>query len=440
MPFYLSIAFKNIFRDLRRSITLGINYFFITILLLFVFAITQGVKKNITRNVLTSTAGHVTVSGEYIVNGRTYQGIQQYPAIDSIANATFNGTTVITRYSMSSAVYYKGISKRLSFTGINASSDNGYKNQIMVNDTGWSNFIREPNAVLIPLSIAEYFGLSVNDELLISTRSRLGAFNTGTIKVAGIFTSGNYFLKDLVISHFNFLQRLDLADLSTASKMFIYFDNPVDIDSKRAVLLDKLNEAGFVANKPANNNDALNAVSAASPRYKVLPGDVNQKRLTLSTADEVTGIVSQVTGAINGLGIFVAAIMLFIISVSIFINMRMTINDRMLEIGTLRAIGCEQNTIVKLFIAENVLLSLLFIGAGIVCGLILMTLGSTLITLPSNGTLGLFLNQGHPVFEPTILQISFILVILTFFTTLFSYFPARYGGRIKVVDALNKTN
>ncbi|HMA64663.1 MAG: hypothetical protein ACM31E_03470, partial [Fibrobacterota bacterium] len=104
MPFYLSIAFKNIFRDLRRSITLGINYFFITILLLLVFSITQGVKKNITRNVLTSTAGHVTVSGEYIVNGRTYQGIQQYPEIDSIAKAAFGGTTVITRYSMSSAV------------------------------------------------------------------------------------------------------------------------------------------------------------------------------------------------------------------------------------------------------------------------------------------------------------------------------------------------
>jgi ABC-type antimicrobial peptide transport system permease subunit len=120
--------------------------------------------------------------------------------------------------------------------------------------------------------------------------------------------------------------------------------------------------------------------------------------------------------------------------------MRMTINDRMLEIGTLRAIGCEQNTIVKLFIAENVLLSLLFISAGIVGGLILMTLGSTLVTLPSNGTIGLFLNQGHPVFEPTILHISFILVILTFFTTVFSYFPARYGGRIQVVTALNKTN
>ncbi|HMA65414.1 MAG: ABC transporter permease, partial [Fibrobacterota bacterium] len=325
-------------------------------------------------------------------------------------------------------------------TGINASSDNGYKNQIMVNDTGWNNFIRDPNAVLIPLSIAEYFGLSVNDELLISTRSRLGAFNTGTIKVAGIFTSGNYFLKDLVISHFNFLQKLDLADLSTASKMFIYFDKPVDINLKRNILLDKLNKAGFIANKPASSNDALNAVSAASPRYKVQPGDVNQKRLTLSTADEVTGIVSQVTGAINGLGIFVAAIMLFIISVSIFINMRMTINDRMLEIGTLRAIGCEQNTIVKLFIAENVLLNLLFIGAGIVSGLILMTLGSTLITLPSNGTIGLFLNQGHPVFEPTILHIVFIFAILTFFTTLFSYFPARYGGKIQIVTALNKTN
>jgi ABC-type antimicrobial peptide transport system permease subunit len=275
---------------------------------------------------------------------------------------------------------------------------------------------------------------------LIATRSRFGAFNTGTIQVCGIYKTGNYFLKDLVICHFNFLQSLDLADSVTASKMYIFFDDIKGADKKRDLLVAKLQNAGFTAIKPASRDDALNAVSAASPRYKVQDESVNQKRLTLATADEVTGIVSQVTGTINGIGLFIAAIMLFIISFSIFINMRMTINERMQEIGTLRAIGAERSDIVGLFIVENVFLSVLFVCAGIVAGFVLVGVFSTVVTFPADGVLGLFINNGHFVLQPTLPAILFILVTLVSFTALFSYFPARHGGRVPAVVALNKTN
>jgi putative ABC transport system permease protein len=440
MPFYYSLALKNIFRDRRRSFTLGINYFFVAALLLLVFSITQGVKKNISENVIASSAGHITISGEYIVKGRTYQGIRDYPRLDSVVHAAFLQARTVMRYTVSSAVYSRGISKRLSFVGINVDSDNGLRDQIAVTSGSWDDFVKQPNAVIMPQSVATYFGVKMDDELVVAARSRFGAFNTGTVQVRGIYGTGNYFLREQVISHFDFTRALDLAEPGTASKCFIFFKDIRGVAQKRDRLLVLLNHAGFVAIKPASGNDALNAVSAASPRYKVQDESVNQTRLTLATIDEVTGIVSKVVAAVNGLGLFVAAVMLFIIAVSIFINMRMTISERIQEIGTLRAIGAERGDVVAMFITETVFLSLVFIAGGIIFGMVLVGLFSTIVAFSAEGTLGLFLNKGHFVLQPTIAAIAGIVTALAAMTALFSYFPARNGGKIPAAVALNKAN
>jgi ABC-type lipoprotein release transport system permease subunit len=440
MPYYLAIAFKNIFRDRKRSFTLGINYFFISFLLLLVFSVTTGLKTNITSNVLTSTAGHITIAGEYIVNGRTYQGIKDYPKISRIVTRSFPDARVITRYALSSAVYYKDLSKRLSFTGIDLTTDRGLKDQISCDENAWKKFEERSNYVIIPESVAKYFGLTIDDEILVATRTRKGAFNTATIKIAGVYTTGNYFLREMIISQFGFLQSLDLSDSTIASKMFLFFDSPRAAREYRGQLIESLGKTGFVATKPSDNNDALNAVSAASPRYKVEDTTLTQTRLTLATADEVTGIVSQVITAVNSSGLFIAAVMLFIISVSIFINMRMTINERMQEIGTLRAMGAEQGDIIRLFVMENVFLSLLFTLIGFCAALFIIFLFSTFIPVPADGTMGLFVNRGRIVLQPTVPAAIFITFALVAFTMLFSFFPARRGGKIPPVVALSTTN
>ena len=440
MPYYMAIAFKNIFRDRKRSFTLGINYFFIAFLLLLVFSVTTGLKTNITTNVLTSTAGHITIAGEYIVNGRTYQGIRNYQKISRIVKKSFPDARIITRYTLSSAVYYKDLSKRLTFTGIDLATDRGLQDQISCDEDAWRKFEERENSVIIPESVARYFGLTVDDEILVATRTRKGAFNTATIQIAGIYTTGNYFLREMIISRFGFLQSLDLSDTTIASKMFLFFNSPRMAGEYRDQLIASLGGNNFIANKPADNNDALNAVAAASPRYKVEDSTLNQTRLTLATADEVTGIVSQVVTAVNSSGLFIAAIMLFIISVSIFINMRMTINERMQEIGTLRAMGAEQGDIIRLFITENVFLSLLFTLTGFCAALFVMFLFMTVIPLPAEGTMGLFVNRGRIVLQPTFPAASFIAVTLVAFTMLFSFFPARRGGKIPPVVALSTSN
>jgi hypothetical protein len=149
--------------------------------------------------------------------------------------------------------------------------------------------------------VAIYFGIKNADELLLATRSRFGAFNTGTVQVRGIYKTGNYFLREKIISRFDFIRDLDLADKGTASTTYLFFNDIRGISAQRDRLLVSLTAGGFIAEKPAGGNDALSAVASASPRNTNQDESVNQTRLTLSTIDEVTGIVTKVVAAIGSI-------------------------------------------------------------------------------------------------------------------------------------------
>lgn len=437
MPYYLNLAFKNVFRQKKRSFTLGVNYFVVALLLLLIFSFSEGVKKNFSGNLVSVAAGHVTISGETVTKGKTLLGIADYPVAIQALQEEFGDTIrVLARYKLTSTVYNRGLSKSLSFQGINPTVDTALKDQLNFQSGSWDAFLEAPNGVLISRVTAEYLELKQDDELVISTRTRFGAFNTGTVKVTGIYDSANYFVQDIVVTHFDFLQSLDLNEKTSASNLFVYFDDGKDFAAKRDRVLPRLEAAGFQVSKPATGAEAISVVAAASPQYKMLGEDVNEKRLTVATVDEVISLLSQAQAAVNGAGLFLASILLFIIAISIFINMRMTISDRIQEIGTLRAIGTDIRDIVLMLVAENVFLATVFVGSGLLAGLVVVFGVSNLLTLPPAGMLSLFLDGGHLVLVPTVASILTILLSTLVFTAFFSFFPARHGGKVKAAVAL----
>lgn len=439
MALYMNMALKNVFRQKKRSFTLGINYAIVTFILVLLFSFSQGARVNITSNLVRASAGHITVSGQYVVGGRVFQGVLRYPQVEQTARRTLGqDISVLPRYIVRSALYHRGLSKRVAFTGIDTGLEQGFRDQIRFLKGSWQEFVENKNAVVMPAEIAEYFELDYNDEVLISTRTRFGAFNTATLKVKGIYETGNFFIQSQLLAHFAFLQGLDLADRNAASALYIYLPNTAGLQDKRDQLVRALNLEGFEAKKPRDENSALAAVTAASPRYEMDKRGIDRIELTVATINEVLGIVRTVLNAVNAVGTLIAAIMLFIIAVSIFINMRMSINERLREIGTMRTIGVEARGVTGLFVLENILLALIFTLAGVVVALLVVLVLRTAVPLPASGNLGLFLNRGRLSLVPRALDILLIFAVITGFTALFSFFPARRGGRIRPVEALTK--
>jgi putative ABC transport system permease protein len=439
MEHFIGIALKNIFRQKKRSFTLGVNYAIVTLILVLLFSFSQGARINIFNSLTKASAGHITITGRYAKDGRVYAGIQRTPEIAAAVKTTLGeDAKVLPRYQVQSALYFGGLSKRLSFAGIDTAIDDMFEPQLRFIAGSWDEFAADPNGVAVPKDTAEYFGLQFGDEVVISTRTRFGAFNTGILKVRGIYVTENYFAQSLMFTHFEFLRNLDLAETDSSTSLYLYLSSTKGLGEKRDKLSAVLLAGGFEPSSPKDNSEAIAAVSSASTKYEDDKEGRDRVMLKLTTIDEALGIVGTVLAAVNAVGALIAAIMLFVIAVSIFINLKMSISERLREIGTLRAMGVESGGVASLFIFESVILAFVFSALGALIAIIIAGLFRYVIVLPAGGEIGLFLDAGHLVLVPRIADVVSIIVVIMGFSALFSYFPARKGGKIPPVEALTK--
>jgi putative ABC transport system permease protein len=434
------LAVKNVFRSRKRSVTLGANYAIVSFILVALFAFARGASTNVSTSIVRASAGHITISGQYAKDGRIYGGLERVPEIEAIAARTLGpGATTLPRYLLMSMVYNKGLSKRLNFTGIDSTTDTGFRGQMKFSSGSWEAWAAEPNGVALPADIASYFGIALGDELVVSARTRFGAFNTGILKVSGVYSSDNYFMGGLVLVHLPFLRSLDLAGADSATNMYVYLPSTAGLTAKRAALSDALAAAGFEVSRPTSDTEAIAAVSAASVKYEVDKEGRDREMLKLSTIDEVLGIVRSILGAVSAVGALVAAIMLFVIAVSIFINLRMSVNERLREIGTMRAIGVDASSVTSLFVMESAGLALVSAGIGAVLGALACLAFRYAVPMPPDPNLSIFLSSDRLVLEPNLGDMAALVAAITVFAAAFSFFPARRGGRIRPVEALNST-
>jgi putative ABC transport system permease protein len=437
---FIALAFKNVFRNPKRSFTLGANYAIVTFILTALLAFSRGASTNVSTSIVRASAGQITISGQYALGGKIYNGMLRAPDIEKLAKQTLGeGTVVLPRYLVQSAVYYKGLSKRLSFTGIEADRDTGLRDQMRFSTGTWADWSADASGVVLPEDVASYFGIANGEEIVVSTRTRFGAFNTGILKVRGIYSTDNYFMRGLVLVHLPFLRNLDLAPADSVTAMYLYLPGNGKPAAAREALSLALASSGFEVSRPKNDTEAVSAVSAASIKYEADKEDRDRIMLKLSTIDEVLGIVRSIVGAVNALGGLVAAVMLFVIIASIFINLRMSVNERLREIGTMRAIGVESGGVTALFVLEASILAAMFSLAGSVLGALVSLLVRAALSFPPGGNLAILLSSGHLSLQPMPGDMALVVLMITLFAAIFSWLPARRGGRISPVDALTKT-
>lgn len=440
MASFIGLAFKNVFRQKKRSFTLGVNYAVVAFILMLLMAFSRGATQNITASLANSSAGHITITGQFAAKGKIYNGLLRTDEIIAGVRKTFGeDVRVLTRYSIRSTAYFRGLSKRLSFSGIDTKTDVSLGDQATFSAGSWRDFASDPNGVAVPKDIAEYFGLTIGDELVLSTRTRFGAFNTGILVVRGIYTSDNYFARDLMLTHFDFLRSLDLAEADASTSVYVYLPRSDKLADKRDLLASTLSKAGFDVSSPKTDNEAIAAITAASTRYEEDKEGRDRVMLKLATLDEVLGIVRTALAAVNGVGAFIALVMLFVIAVSIFINLRMTINERLREIGTMRAMGVEASLVTTLFVTESVLLAIMFSVAGAGLAAIVAIIMRYGPTFPPGGNLGIFLDRGRLALSPGFDAMLGVVAVIALFAAFFSFFPARRGGAVPPVEALTKT-
>jgi putative ABC transport system permease protein len=131
---------------------------------------------------------------------------------------------------------------------------------------------------------------------------------------------------------------------------------------------------------------------------------------------------------------FVGTVLVVIVILSAAIVMTMAVSERTREIGTLRAIGTRPSGVLRMFLAEGIVIALAGCAAGTVLALIvraILNASGIVLPPPPGGT------HGMPIdvkFYPLAYAAGLAAMVLTM--TIASYFPARRASRISIVDAL----
>ncbi|NBW82669.1 ABC transporter permease, partial [bacterium] len=289
----------------------------------------------------------------------------------------------------------------------------------------------KPNTVLIFAGQAKKLGVDVGDTLTFITEANGGQANSVDLSVVAIARDMGF------LSNFStFVPRQTVLDLDrrgndTTGAVWIYLKDINRSDEVRKQLVDVLGKAGF-------------NILEHDPRpfffkfQKIVSQDWRGLRLDLTTWDDEVSFINWIVTSLNGLSVFLVAILGLIIATGIANSMWMTVRERTKEIGTLRAIGMQKNQVRRLFMLEAAFLGLGGALFGSLLGALIVN-GVNLAQLPiTNNGLRVFLMTDVVHLSLKFSHVIIAIIFMPLLTAFAAFYPSQKASQMRPVQALNQ--
>jgi putative ABC transport system permease protein len=404
----LMLSLRNVFRNKRRTfITLISIVTAMTAIIVFGGFIEfsfQGLRETTVRTQL----GHFQIT----LNGYNADGIaspQKYLLSDPEA---------IER-RIGSLPHVETVTRRLSASGLASTGERTLSARIIgvmpEREEAFSSFetiVRgqqldrdTPDGGVIGNELAKSLGAAVGDTVTLLTTTVNGVVNAIDFEVVGIARTGSKEYDSVFVKlPLPLVQRL--LDTHGVEKVIVLLD-----------------DTGVL---PAVEPALARMVGEASPALEYRRWD--------QLADFYQGVVNLYTGIFNLVSVILGIVVLF----SIANTMSMSVFERVREIGTLRAIGQTRAGIMRLFLAEGVVI-------GILGGIVGLAVASTVAyAINTSGGIAIGappgMSRGYTAYillVPGVLAYSFALTLIV--STLSAFYPAWVAARLEIVEALQHT-
>jgi ABC-type lipoprotein release transport system permease subunit len=407
MKLLLKLAWRNIFRNKRRTIIAGIAIGIGLTSLIYVDALFVGMKVSIIKEATASFLGQ----GQIHRDGyrETQEVDKTINDIDKLVNKLKNDNRIdkFTLRTFSLGMVNSPSNVRpMMLVGIDSEEE---KYLSRIDDAILKgSFFKGNNQrdIIIGKKFAEILEVGVGDRIVITvSQAKTEEFSQEMFKVSGIFYFNNpEFDKGIAFIRINKAQKM-LNIGNRAHEIALKFKN---IDKKN---IDKLS---FWKEYSQDGNEALSWM-------KLLP--------QLKIVFEMTN-----------LSIFIIGLILFAVIALVIINsLFMSIFERMFEFGVLKAVGTGAFNIAKLIILESSSLAILSIGMGIIGGFILTYIYSkTGIDYTGIEMMGVTIqNILYPVIQ--IRQFITYPIIVFFLTSIIGIYPAIYAAKMSPSEAMRKS-
>lgn len=257
----------------------------------------------------------------------------------------------------------------------------------------------DPMGIIIGEGLARNLGIDVGDSVVLLANTASRGINAVEVQVRGLF--------------------------STVTKSYDDSALRMPIDTAQQLLRTQGAHVWVVL-----LNDTEQTDSVLRRLNSKLPSDEFQIVPWYDLADFYNKTVTLFTKQIHGIRLIIAVIILL----SITNTMTMSVMERIGEIGTSMALGVKRIGIMRLFVSEGMLVGCLGGLAGVLLGLLLAHVISSIgIPMPpppgmARGYIGQILVTQDIALE------SLVLAVVT--TLAASIYPAWRAGRMQIVDAL----
>jgi len=411
MKKFIKLAWRNIWRNWRRTILTSLAVAFGMISIIFTYSYIEGVSESIYRTLIETELGHVKiVSREFLRLERVMpreQLVYNAQGIEAGISSLPGISTVTERIKFRLILSSEDKNEPCLGVGINPEQEKNLFDlrQHLIE----GSYLEESSAeMLIGDGLAQKLGVSIGDELLAVTTDINYSTYALTFKVAGIFKTGFTFM-DKNFGYIPIEKAQEMLDCDGAAhEILLLLDDPETARKISSEILTFLEKNGL--------EGTLTAVAWLDSFFITYLPFAN---------------------------IAVSSILLIIMLISALVilnTMLMAVVERTHEIGVIKSMGMRNGGVVALILVEATYIGLLgvFIGGLIGSGLSLLAQNTGLNFTRMMEKMEFEIAFFSPIIYPKFtLGILLGAAVFCLATTLFAaIYPARKASRMEPVEAL----
>jgi len=435
-----SIAIKNLLREKKRSFLLATAIAFGILIVTVIDGFAGAFMQNVSENFADIAAGHIFVSGaEQTESGKDLQVIRD----DAILMDVLRKTGIPSRYvskrsTAQGSLIFESRKSQTRIQGVDFSSETYLRDRLVL-VKGSFEAMGDKQGLILSEQTARKLNVEVGDRLLFQLATLTGQQNVGEFSLAAITPDNGLMSGFSCYANMAYLN--ELLDLKSGEYMSfgVYLPSLAGMDgyadrfraelSTRAQVKEKTKKTGMES-------------MGGGPMSMFFGGKAKETwtgvRYNVTTLNDMLSAVQQIVNVLNGVSLGVLLVLFLIIMVGILNTFRMTMYERIREIGTMRAIGMQRPQVRNLFLLEALFLSLAGAVVGLVAAALVMAVLS-LFNLGMDTPMFMLLKKGHLSFRVPIGQAAGNIVIIAVLTLLAALIPARAAARLRPAQALRTT-
>lgn len=375
----LSIALRNLLASRSRTYFLATALFLVTLLMVALMSLTQGITDNMIRATTSVSSGHLNIGGFY----KTTQSdapplITKVTELKALVRETLPdavrvidrqrgwGKVIADQGSLQAGINGVEFDEEQSlFSVISLAPMGDYKETTTTPDKIVGDFAGvKKGGIILFASQAKRMKLDVGDAVTLRAETGRGQVNTADSTVVAI-------ARDLgpLSGWATFVSKETVANLyqlkpDVSGAIQIYLD---DIE-KSDDAMNRLRAAMLAKGYPLMDHES----NPFFMKFQTVMGeDWTGQKYDITTWRDEASFLTYILAGISSVSFLLLSLLTVIIAVGIMNTMYIAVRERTREIGTLRAIGMGRAGILRLFMVEALALGLVSTTAGAIAGMII---------------------------------------------------------------------